>query len=148
MKKVEIYSDGACSQNPGPGGWAFIIKFNNHILEKSGGEEKTTNNRMELLGIINALKTLKEPCDVLIYTDSKYVVDSIEKGWVFRWKENNWMKNKKQQALNKDLWAKLLNLLEIHKTKFNWIKGHANCKENNRCDKLAVLEYKKLKQNK
>ena len=148
MKKVKIYSDGACSKNPGPGGWAFIIKFNEHYLEKSGGEEKTTNNRMELLAVINALKSLKEPCEVLIYTDSKYVVDSIEKGWVFRWEQNNWMKNKKQKALNKDLWQQLLLLLKIHKTYFSWVKGHASCEENNRCDKLAVLEYKKFQQNK
>lgn len=144
MKKVKIYTDGACSQNPGPGGWAFIIKFNEHVLEKSGAKEKTTNNRMELLGVINALKALKIPCEAEIYTDSKYVVDSIEKGWVFRWQQNNWMKNKKEKALNKDLWEELLHLLKKHKTKFIWIKGHANNEENERCDKLAVSEYKKL----
>lgn len=144
MKKVKIYTDGACSQNPGPGGWAFIIKFNEHVLEKSGAKEKTTNNRMELLGVINALKALKIPCEAEIYTDSKYVVDSIEKGWVFRWQQNNWMKNKKEKALNKDLWEELLHLLKKHKTKFIWIKGHADNEENERCDKLAVSEYKKL----
>lgn len=144
MKKVIIYTDGACSKNPGPGGWAFIIKYGEHILEKSGAEKETTNNRMELTGVINALKSLKTSCDAEIYTDSKYVVDSIEKGWVFRWQQNNWMKNKKEKALNKDLWEELLNLLKTHKTKFNWVKGHANIKENERCDKLAVSEYKKL----
>lgn len=144
MKKITIYTDGACSKNPGPGGWAFIIKYGEHILEKSGAERETTNNRMELTGVINALKSLKTNCEAEIYTDSKYVVDSIEKGWVFRWQQNNWMKNKKEKALNKDLWEELLKLLKIHKTKFNWIKGHANIKENERCDKLAVSEYKKL----
>ena len=144
MKKVKIYTDGACSKNPGPGGWAFIIKFKEHVFERSGAEKQTTNNRMELLGVINALKTLKIPCEAEIYTDSKYVVDSIEKGWVFKWQQNNWMKNKKEKALNKDLWEELLSLLKKHKTKFNWIKGHANNKENERCDKLAVNEYKKL----
>lgn len=144
MKKVVIYTDGACSKNPGPGGWAFIIKYGEHTLEKSGAEKETTNNRMELTGVINALKSLKTSCDAEIYTDSKYVVDSIEKGWVFRWQQNNWMKNKKERALNKDLWEELLNLLKIHKTKFNWVKGHANIEENEKCDKLAVNEYKKL----
>ncbi len=145
MKKVTIYTDGACSKNPGPGGWAFIIKFNDNKLEKSGGEKQTTNNRMELLGVINALKALKETCDVTIYTDSKYVVDSVEKGWAARWKKNNWMKNKKQKALNQDLWQDLLSLLDIHTVKFIWIKGHADHKENIRCDELAVLESQKLK---
>ena len=144
MKKITIYTDGACSKNPGPGGWAFIIKYGDNTLEKSGSEKETTNNRMELTGVINALKSLKTSCEAEIYTDSKYIVDSIEKGWVFRWQQNNWMKNKREKALNKDLWEELLTLLKTHKTKFNWIKGHSNIKENERCDKLAVYEYKKL----
>ncbi len=144
MKTVEIYSDGACSKNPGPGGWAFILKYKEHVIEKSGGERHTTNNRMELLGIINALKMLKEACNVNIYTDSKYVVDSITKGWAKRWQKNGWMKNKKEEALNKDLWQKLLSLLNKHSCTLNWVKGHAGHPENERCDKLAVLEYKKI----
>lgn len=144
MKTVEIYSDGACSKNPGPGGWAFILKYKEHVIEKSGGERHTTNNRMELLGIINALKMLKEACNVNIYTDSKYVVDSITKGWAKRWQKNGWMKNKKEEALNKDLWQELLSLLNKHSCTLNWVKGHAGHPENERCDKLAVLEYKKI----
>lgn len=145
MKDVTIYTDGACSKNPGPGGWAFIIKFKEHVLEKSGGEEITTNNRMELLAVINAIKTLKEPCNVKIYTDSKYVVDSVEKGWVFNWQKNNWIKPNKQKALNKDLWEELLELLKRHNASFEWVKGHANIEENERCDKLAVRECEKFK---
>ena len=144
MKNVEIYSDGACSKNPGPGGWAFILKYKNNSIEKSAGEKYTTNNRMELLAIINALESLKEPCNAIIYTDSKYVVDSIEKGWAKRWQKNGWMKNKKERALNVDLWEKLLSLTKIHNSKFYWVKGHAGHPENEKCDKLAVSEYKKL----
>ena len=147
MKKIEIYTDGACSKNPGPGGWAFIIKFNEHVLKKSGAEKNTTNNRMELLGVINALKALKKPCQVEIFSDSKYVVDSIKKRWVFNWQKNNWIKPNKQKALNQDLWEELLNLLKIHKTEFFWVKGHSENKENELCDKLAVSEYKKLQNN-
>lgn len=147
MKKVEIYTDGACSKNPGPGGWAFIIKFNEHTLKKSGAEKKTTNNRMELLGVINALKALKQPCYAKIFSDSKYVVDSIKKGWVFNWKKNNWIKSNKQKALNQDLWEDLLKLLKIHKTEFFWVKGHSENQENELCDKLAVSEYKKLQKS-
>lgn len=144
MDKIKIYTDGACSKNPGPGGWAFIIKFNQHVFKKSGAEKQTTNNRMELLGVINALKALKKPCQVEIFSDSKYVVDSIKKGWVFKWQKNNWIKSNKQKALNQDLWEDLLNLLKIHKTEFFWVKGHSDNKENELCDKLAVSEYKKL----
>lgn len=145
MKKVEIYTDGACSKNPGPGGWAFIIKYAGKKLEKSGASHNTTNNKMELLAVIKALNQLKEPCYVELYTDSRYIVDSITKKWVFRWQQNNWMKNKKEKALNINLWEQLLDLIKIHNVNFNWIKGHKNQPENERCDELAVMEYKKLK---
>lgn len=146
MHSVQIYSDGACSKNPGPGGWACILKYKTHELKISGSEKHTTNNRMELLAVINALKALKKPCFVQVFTDSKYIVDSINQGWAKRWQLNNWMKNKKEKALNADLWQQLLNLIKQHKTEFIWIKGHNNNPENELCDKMAVAEYKKLSQ--
>ena len=145
MKKVEIFTDGACSGNPGPGGWGAILRYNGTEKELSGGEKDTTNNRMELTGVIEALKALKFPCDVTITTDSKYVYDSITKGWVYKWKENGWRKPDKKPALNPDLWSELLNLLDIHNVTFNWVKGHNEHPENERCDKLAVAECEKYK---
>lgn len=145
MKTVYIYTDGACSGNPGVGGWGAVLKYGEAYKELSGAEEMTTNNRMELLGVINALKALKFPCEVILTTDSKYVVDGIEKGWARSWQKNNWIKSDKKPALNKDLWEELLSLLDIHSVKFNWVKGHAGHPENERCDELAVSEYKKLK---
>ena len=145
MKKVEIFTDGACSGNPGPGGWGAILRCNGTEKELSGGEKDTTNNRMELTGVIEALKALKFPCDVTITTDSKYVYDSITKGWVYKWKENGWRKPDKKPALNPDLWSELLNLLDIHNVTFNWVKGHNEHPENERCDKLAVAECEKFK---
>ena len=145
MKKVEIFTDGACSGNPGPGGWGAILRCNGTEKELCGGEKDTTNNRMELTGVIEALKALKFPCDVTITTDSKYVYDSITKGWVYKWKENGWRKPDKKPALNPDLWSELLKLLDIHNVTFNWVKGHNEHPENERCDKLAVAECEKFK---
>lgn len=137
-KQVYIFSDGACSGNPGPGGYGVILRCEGREKELSGGEHQTTNNRMELMGVITGLEALKYPCKVTIQTDSKYVVDGIEKGWAKSWKKNNWIKSDKKPALNTDLWEKLLKLLEIHEVKFTWIKGHAGHPENERCDRLAV----------
>ena len=142
MKKIQIFTDGACSGNPGPGGWGAILRFEGREKELSGGEPNTTNNRMELTACIEALKALKEPCEVLLTTDSQYVVNSIEKGWAQGWKDNGWRKADKKPALNPDLWDALLLLLSIHKVTFNWIKGHAGHPENERCDTLAVTYYK------
>lgn len=143
MKKVEIFTDGACSGNPGPGGWGAILRCDGTEKELSGGEKETTNNRMELTAVIMALKALKYPCDVTVTTDSKYVCDAINQKWVFGWRDNNWKKKDKKPALNPDLWQELLNLLEIHQVKFCWVKGHNDHAENERCDKLAVNEYAK-----
>jgi len=136
--KIEIFTDGACSGNPGPGGYGVILRSGELYKELSGGEAHTTNNRMELLGVITGLSALKFPCEVLITTDSKYVVDSITKGWAKKWQANNWIKSDKKKALNIDLWERLLALLETHKVTFNWVKGHAGHYENERCDELAV----------
>ncbi len=144
MKKLDIYTDGACSGNPGKGGWAAVLVYNGREKEISGGEKQTTNNRMELTAVIKALQLLKEPCEVDIITDSKYVCDAVNKGWVYGWKKNNWVKSDKKPALNSDLWKQLLEQLEIHKVQFNWIKGHNGHQYNERCDKLAVSEYYKL----
>lgn len=145
MKKIEIFTDGACSGNPGPGGWGAVLRYNGVEKELSGGEAQTTNNRMELTAVISALSALKEPCEVYLTTDSKYVCDSVLKGWVYSWQKNNWRKADKKPALNVDLWEQLLALLEQHKVTFNWVKGHAGHPENERCDKLAVNESEKYK---
>ena len=145
MKKVEIFTDGACSGNPGPGGWGAILRCGNTEKELSGGEKDTTNNRMELTAVISALKALKYPCDVNVTTDSKYVYESVTKGWVYSWKKNGWRKADKKPALNPDLWEELLNLLEIHSVTFTWVKGHNEHPENERCDRLAVAECNKFK---
>lgn len=138
MKKVIIYTDGACSGNPGAGGWAAILIYNGKEKEISGGEKATTNNRMELTAVIEALSVLKKPCEVELYSDSKYIIDSIEKGWVLKWKANGWKRQGNKIALNVDLWEKILELLNIHKVKFNWVKGHNENPMNEKCDKLAV----------
>ena len=142
---VTIYTDGACSGNPGPGGYGAILMYGQHKKELSGGEPNTTNNRMELMGVITALKALNRPCQVDLYTDSQYVVNAIEKGWAKKWQANGWMRNKKDKALNPDLWQTLLELLELHQVKFHWVKGHAENPYNNRCDELAVAESQKYK---
>ena len=138
MKTVEIYTDGACSGNPGPGGWGAILRYNGVEKELSGGEAQTTNNRMELTGVIMALLALKESCVVELYSDSKYVIDALEKGWAWGWRKKGWVKSDKKPALNPDLWEPLLILpmqLEMHS---HWVKGHAQNEYNNRCDALAV----------
>ena len=144
MKTVEIFTDGACSGNPGPGGWGAVLRYNGHEKEMSGGEAHTTNNRMELSAVLFALGALKEECNVILTSDSKYVVDSIEKGWVYGWKKKGWKKADGKPALNVDLWEQLLPLLSRHKVTFNWIKGHAGHPENERCDRLAVAAYQKF----
>lgn len=145
MKTVTLYTDGACSGNPGPGGWGAILIFGSHEKELSGGEPKTTNNRMELTAVIRGLEALKEPCIVELYTDSKYVIDALEKGWAKGWKARGWVKADKKLALNPDLWERLLELCEMHIVSLHWVKGHAENPYNNRCDKLAVGEWQKLK---
>ncbi len=144
MRTVSIYTDGACSGNPGPGGWGAILEWNGHEKELSGGEKNTTNNRMELTGVISALKALKEPCQVELYSDSKYIIDAMNQGWAVRWKKNGWMRNKTDRALNPDLWEELLQLCSYHQVQFHWVKGHASNPKNNRCDQLAVAESKKF----
>ena len=144
MKKVEMFTDGACSGNPGPGGWGTILRYKGIEKELSGGEHETTNNRMEMTAVISGLKALTEPCEVDIFTDSKYVCDSVVKGWVYSWKKNNWRKADKKPALNPDLWERLLELLKVHNVTINWVKGHAGHPENERCDQLAVAFYKSL----
>ncbi len=140
MRFVEIYTDGACSGNPGPGGWGAILRCDGREKEMSGGEAHTTNNRMELSGVINALSALKFPCKVKLTTDSKYVVDGVTKGWAQGWKKRGWKKSDGKPALNPDLWEKLLELLAVHDVEFCWIKGHAGHEENERCDRLAVAQ--------
>lgn len=144
-KYVEIFTDGACSGNPGPGGWGAILRYGDKEKELCGGEKETTNNRMELTAVIEALGALKEPCIVKLTTDSKYVCDAILNGWVYSWQKSDWKKADKKPALNVDLWEKLLPLLDRHEVKFNWVKGHNGHKENERCDQLAVSFYKNLK---
>lgn len=144
MKRVEIFTDGACSGNPGPGGWGTVLRYGTAEKELSGGEANTTNNRMELSAVIAGLAALKEPCEVILTTDSKYVVDSITKGWVYGWKQRGWIKSDKKSALNVDLWEQLLPLLDKHHVTFVWVKGHAGHPENERCDALAVAESKKF----
>lgn len=139
---VSIYTDGACSGNPGPGGWGAVLVSGTSEKEICGGDENTTNNRMELLAVISALDALKRPCNVKLYTDSKYIVDAITKGWAKKWQKNNWMRNSKDKAMNPDLWERLLALLQTHSVEFIWVKGHAGHKYNERCDQLAVNFYK------
>jgi ribonuclease HI len=138
MKHVTIYTDGACLGNPGPGGYGVILSYNGKEKEISKGFKNTTNNRMELRAVIEGLKALKENCDVTIVTDSKYVAEAMQKGWVAKWKANGWKRNKKEKALNIDLWEQLLELCEKHNVKFEWISGHSGHPQNERCDKMAV----------
>ena len=142
MKKVSLYTDGACRGNPGKGGWGAILVYGKYEKEMSGGEPLTTNNRMELMAAISGLEALKEPCEVTLYSDSKYLVDGISKGWAQGWKDNGWIKGDKKPALNPDLWDKLLTLFERHKVELIWVKGHEGHPENERCDKLATQGYK------
>ena len=143
MKQVTIYTDGACSGNPGPGGWAAILQYGARQKEISGGEARTTNNRMELTAVIEALSLLKEPCEVDLYSDSRYVIDALTKGWARSWRARNWVKGDKKPALNPDLWERLLDLCEGHTVRFHWVKGHAENAYNERCDGMAVAESRK-----
>ena len=145
MKTVTIYTDGACSGNPGPGGWGAILEWQGHEKELSGGEAQTTNNRMELTAVLPALSLLKEPCIVELYSDSKYVVDAIDKGWLYGWQKKGWIKADKKPVLNVDLWQRLLPELKRHDVHLHWVKGHAENEKNNRCDQLAVAESKKFR---
>ena len=144
MKTVTLYTDGACSGNPGPGGWGAILEYAGTEKELSGGEAQTTNNRMELTAVIAGLSALKEPCVVELYSDSKYVIDGLSKGWAAFWQKNGWKKADKKPALNPDLWEKLLQLTTIHKLNYHWVKGHAENEKNNRCDQMAVAESTKF----
>ena len=144
MKNVTIYTDGACSGNPGPGGWGAILEFKGIEKELSGGEKDTTNNRMELTGVIMALRALKEPCQVDLYTDSKYVCDAVVQRWVYGWRAKGWIKSDKKPALNVELGERRLALLEIHQVRCHWVKGHAANEKNNRCDALAVAQSHKF----
>ena len=143
MKTVEIYTDGACSGNPGPGGWGAILRYGGREKELSGGEAMTTNNRMELTAVIAALEALKESCIVELWSDSKYVVDALDKGWAEKWRANGWKKPDKKPALNPDLWQRLLTLASEHELHCHWVKGHAENEFNNRCDALAVAAREK-----
>ncbi len=145
MKTVTIYTDGACSGNPGPGGWGAILAFQGVEKELSGGEADTTNNRMELTAVIEALRCLKEPCIVELYSDSKYVIDALQKRWVFAWQRNGWRKADKKPALNVDLWEQLMPLLDRHELHYHWVKGHADNPKNNRCDQLAVAQSQRYR---
>ena len=138
MREVQIYTDGACRGNPGPGGWGAILVCGEHKKELSGGEPSTTNNRMELLAAIYALEQLKYPCAVTLTTDSKYLCDAIIKGWALQWKRNGWKRSNKEPAANPDLWERLLYLLAIHKVEFVWVKGHNGHPFNERCDEMAT----------
>ena len=138
MEEVIIYTDGACSGNPGPGGWAAILNSGPHKKEISGGEKSTTNNRMELLAVISALELLKRPCRVQVYTDSQYIERAINQGWLASWKKRGW-RRKEGELKNPELWQRLDSLLETHQESFSWVKGHAENELNNRCDALAVM---------
>ncbi len=144
MKEVTIYTDGACSGNPGPGGWGAILRYGSAVKEMSGGDPETTNNRMELTGVITALSALKEPCRVTLYTDSQYVESAVNLGWLASWQRRGW-RRKGGEVKNPDLWQALIPLLETHDVTFVWVKGHAENEYNNRCDELAVAESKKFK---
>ena len=144
MSIVDIYTDGACSGNPGPGGWAAILKSGDNEKVLSGGEELTTNNRMELTAAIEGLCALRRPCEVRLYSDSRYLVDSMTKGWVYSWQKKNWFKQGKPVP-NTDLWLHLLELTGVHRVQFIWVKGHASNPYNNRCDEMAVAEWRKFR---
>ena len=141
---LRIYTDGACSGNPGPGGYGAVLIYNGVEKEISGGQKDTTNNQMEMMAVIKGLEMLKEPCEVKVYSDSAYVVNSIQKGWIYSWKKNNWKKADKSKVKNIDLWERLLSQLEIHKVEFLKVKGHADDELNNRCDRLAVAAREKF----
>lgn len=144
LKEVKLYTDGACSGNPGPGGYGAILIYNGVEKEISGGEKETTNNKMEIMAVLEGLRMLKEPCDVTVYSDSAYVVNSIDKGWIYGWRKNNWRKKDKSLVKNVELWEEMLKLMSIHKVKFIKVKGHSDNEYNNRCDSLAVKARENL----
>lgn len=144
IKTVDIYTDGACSKNPGPGGYCAILMYNGAEKVVSGSEDQTTNNRMEVLAVIKGLEALKEPCAVNLYSDSQYVVDAFNQGWITAWKSSGWRTSNKKEVKNSDLWLRLLELTAVHNVNFIKVKGHSDNEFNNRCDKIAVSEYKKI----
>ena len=144
MKSVIVYTDGACSGNPGPGGWGAILRYGDKKKELSGGASETTNNRMELTGVIEALSALKEPCNVSLYTDSQYISNAINEGWLKSWIAHNW-KRKTGPVKNADLWQEVVRLFKVHNVEIHWVKGHSENEYNNRCDELAVAESRKFK---
>ena len=145
MKTVYLYTDGACSGNPGPGGYGAVLKYGKFVKEISGGEENTTNNRMEMTAVIKGLEALNERCRVVLTSDSKYVLDALQKGWAVNWRKKGWMRTAKDKTQNPDLWEKLLALTEYHEMEYHWVKGHAGHPENERCDRLAVAAYEKYR---
>lgn len=147
MKEIQLFTDGACSGNPGCGGWAAILRYKGREKELCGAETNTTNNRMELTAVIKGLAALNESCQVTVVTDSQYVVNGIEKGWAVSWKKNGWRKADKKPALNADLWDTLLNLIALHEVRFVWVHGHQGHPENERCDAMAVAQYRQLQQS-
>ena len=138
LKNVTIYTDGACIGNPGPGGYGVVLLFGDHRRELAGGFRETTNNRMELMAAILGLEALKEKCRVTLYSDSQYVVNGMERGWAKRWRANGWKRNRREKAINPDLWERLLTVAEYHEIEFKWVRGHAGIPENERCDELAL----------
>lgn len=145
MKQVEIFTDGACSGNPGPGGYGVILRYGAAEKELSGGEAVTTNNRMELMAAITGLRALREPCQVTLYSDSQYVINGITKGWAAKWRANGWMRNRTEKAVNPELWDELLTLCARHEVTMVWVRGHAGHPENERCDHLAVAAAAQFK---
>ena len=140
IKHIDIFTDGACSGNPGPGGWGVILRYLSTTKELSGGEPETTNNRMELTAVIEALSVQKEPCEVSLYTDSQYVANAVNKNWLWDWQKRSWKKSDGKPVKNIDLWESLIKLLDVHKVEFIWIKGHNGYPENERCDYLATSQ--------
>lgn len=147
LKRVMLFTDGACSGNPGPGGYGAILRYGGFEKKISGGESETTNNRMELTAVIKGLEALNQPCEVELYSDSKYFIDAVEKGWAKKWQANGWMRTRKDKALNPDLWERVLKLLDMHKVTLCWVKGHSGHPENEECDRMAVMESQKYKEN-
>lgn len=144
MKVIQIYTDGACSGNPGPGGWAAILIYNGHEKQIAGGEAETTNNRMELMGVVKALECIKQDCEINLFSDSAYLINAFEKGWIYSWIQNSWMTKDKEPVKNKDLWEKIYDFSRKYKISWNKVKGHSDNEYNNRCDKMAREQIKTL----
>lgn len=144
MKNIELYTDGSCSKNPGPGGWGAVLKYNQHEIELSGGDTQTTNNKMELQGVIEGLGALKSPCIVTLYTDSQYIERAINEGWLKNWQKNGWRKADKSPVQNREQWERIVELFEMHTVKVIWVKGHATNAYNNRCDELATAQTRRF----